>query len=471
MLSLELLYDDPSGRILFKKFLKKTKNTESLMFLEAVEEFARLKSSHNRYLKLTVIVDKFIKVNAKYELNLSQPCRSKLIQRVKNECSPLSCPHDLFDECVTHVMMDLKEDVWSRFIRTPEFLNFMSDWQAANGSFWTTGQEMMTICGFDVSTPFFKDEDFERVEEWVKGEFIEDEPWKLTVKKKEYSVYLSEKGIKADSYTDRAVKSWKIEGTVDIPLEVLAKILISTPLRIQTDGNLKTVTALDFLTAPDSKYACSITHEVYDMGRLVTDRDYVLSQSFRSEETKDGLKRLILIRKTVDHEMAPKSTKKPIRADAIACFYLEEINATRSRYYEVGWIDLKGNLPLWLWEALIKMRGGVFHKGLKRRYKIWKAAEKEGKLEALGYTDSAGMFETLLYYETHCNKLQVPSIPPSPSSPIVSKAKILKSQFMDFKKGTTSLAEIQPVNLSLPIAVEVDDKNKCEISESIDISA
>jgi hypothetical protein len=422
-ISLETVYDDPKGRIMFKKYLKQSKNTESLLFLEAVEDYGRLRSSQNRYKQVKKIVDTYVKVNSKHELNLAASVRGSLLKKSQNVSSG-TCPADLFEDCVNHVLIQMKEDLWPRFIKTTQFQRYMEgrvkEMREADG----IGMEMMTLCGFDVTTPFFTSRDFNRIKEWVLGDFMEGAKWNLATKKKEYSVYLSEKGITADALSDRKIKSWKIAGTVNIPLDILTRILISTPLRIQNDGNLRKVTPLDFIFNSGSDYACAVTYEKYYMGGFIADREYVLSQSFCTEiyDTQKNLRRHILARKTVNHENAPEQKKGgPIRCDAIGSFFLEEIDANTTRYYEVGWIDLKGSLPLWLWNRLISSRGGAYHKGIKKGYAEWKVAQEQNKLDELRYTDSAGMLATLDYYESALKKKMNHSSSFSPSFPIEPK--------------------------------------------------
>jgi len=199
-LTLDTLYDDLRGRDLFKKFVKRDRNSESIMFLEAVEEYQKLRSAYNRFKKIGVIMDQFFRPNSKYELNLPQKAKHSLIVKMKDSCSINHCPIDLFDECVTAVMIDMKEDVWPRFVQSPEFKKYIDLCfeDTRNTICNEISRVESSLCGFDVTTPLFKDEDFDRITDWVKGSSIEGIPWKLVFKKNDLFIYLSEEGIKGD---------------------------------------------------------------------------------------------------------------------------------------------------------------------------------------------------------------------------------------------------------------------------------
>jgi hypothetical protein len=369
-----------------------------LLFLEAVEEFSLLKSNQNRFQKALSMNQLFIKPGAKCELNISQHLRERILAEVALY-SNNHCPNDVFDECLAIVTVQLKEDVFPRFIKSPEGKEFIDSRMFNTNQIDNSVEIMVETTGFDLSTPYMCDTEFEKMKEWAYLDEVNGIPWSVTAKSTDATLYTSKKGVKL--FGNRAIRMWKLTGEIKAPIDTVLKAAFHLPYRIQNDGQLVETINIDFFDDCDiSKYASTVAYERYSIP-FISDREFIFAGSIKQELTDEALKRYVTARKTVNlTELGSPSKKKAIRAECIGGYICESVDAsnTRTRYYEIGWIDIKGSVPLWMWNKIIKARGLGFHAGLQKSVKSY-MKEKPTVI------NSARILETLDIYKRRQNQV------------------------------------------------------------------
>src|SRR3989338_5216763 len=103
---IEAVFDYLPARNVFRKYLKKVcLNEEPFMFYEMVENYQKTRLDKNRLELAADIINQFIVVNSKYELNMGMSIRNEILkqhaqiiefnQNVTNR-ELFSCPSDLF---------------------------------------------------------------------------------------------------------------------------------------------------------------------------------------------------------------------------------------------------------------------------------------------------------------------------------------------------------------------------------------
>jgi len=109
-------------------------NDEPFLFYEAVERYQKTRLDKNRLELADDIVNQFIVVSAKHELNLSLPVRSDILNRWKQikeqnqsvlDDDLISCPSDLFNRAQDIIFTELKDDNFPRFLQSDIFKQFI----------------------------------------------------------------------------------------------------------------------------------------------------------------------------------------------------------------------------------------------------------------------------------------------------------------------------------------------------------
>jgi len=117
-LTLEDVIDNEESRQIFRNYLVVSHNEDPLSFIDAVEQYERMKSHANRFESAQEMIKTYIEPCARHELNISQVTRSSTMNQFTEQCSRSHCPKNLFDSCSAGVLLELKEDVWPRFINS-----------------------------------------------------------------------------------------------------------------------------------------------------------------------------------------------------------------------------------------------------------------------------------------------------------------------------------------------------------------
>lgn len=117
----EAIFDIEETRALFKQFLKHEKNEEPLLFIEKIEHYLILKSNSSRYDLAKEIVHTFFTNDM---LNVSNG-NKKLVMEQFQIMSEDNCERGLFQSAYQQIMLELKIDVFSRFVKSDLFVSYI----------------------------------------------------------------------------------------------------------------------------------------------------------------------------------------------------------------------------------------------------------------------------------------------------------------------------------------------------------
>lgn len=114
--------DNPQARMLFKQYLIQVKSQESILFVEAADEFRNLKSNLYRFNMAKTMYETFVKVDAPQELNLPSSVKQEILGCfVEKKLNNGYCPVTIFNRAYEIVMEDLRNDCFSRFVLTEPY--------------------------------------------------------------------------------------------------------------------------------------------------------------------------------------------------------------------------------------------------------------------------------------------------------------------------------------------------------------
>jgi hypothetical protein len=100
------------------------------LFIEKVEKFKTLKSSKNRYKEANKLIFLFMDENSEYGLNLSNHVKKDIMNMLnkssesKVKITEAFCPDFIFNKAMMEVMLDLKNNVLEKFIKSQKFIDY-----------------------------------------------------------------------------------------------------------------------------------------------------------------------------------------------------------------------------------------------------------------------------------------------------------------------------------------------------------
>lgn len=250
--------------------------------------------------------------------------------------------------------------------------------------------------GFNVSSQYFEPYEIEKVKNWsTSTKQICNTEWKLNTKKKGVVAYTSKKSIVMNRRA-RPLKVWKLVGEVPYSVDQVFRAACCSELRIKHDSNLISVKYLNTFKQANSPYATSLTIEEHKFFGL-SNRRFIFCTTVHEEAIEEnGWKRIVVTRKCLqDHELAPPS-KSVVTGEVTGGWVFEQANEenTKTRYYEVGTIDIKGSVPKWFLNFYISSRGTAFHDGLTKSLSEY---AKKTRVDDVRYG------ELLDHYRQHMN--------------------------------------------------------------------
>jgi hypothetical protein len=365
--SLEDLLDNEKERNVLRQFLLKTNHSESLVFLEMVEEYTLLNSHGNRYKKAQVIVNAFIAPKNCSVIHITEESRSKVLQEFEKSSSDF-CPRTLFECCLNEVLLHLKNELWSQFLISDEYVRLLQINHIDND---ISVVGYFNNIGIDMYNPFITDREFNLVKQWCFSERIANTKWKSVLDKRHVKAFTTRKNVRI-SAVGRETKMSKVELLLqESPLTVLRSLLTSS-LRLEFDGYLSEIEKVDYKPYDQkaNQYGYTLLLELYKLP-FIKNRIYNFSATVREETfTTKNWKRYIIFKKTIkDESLKEKSRqKKAIAAECLHIIIVEQTddNATQTRFIEISWMDIKGNVPIFIWNKIITGRGKNLERGLKK---------------------------------------------------------------------------------------------------------
>jgi hypothetical protein len=397
-MSMEDVLDDEKGRKTLKEFMAKCSIPESLTFLEMIEEYTLLKSHNNRFKKAQEIMDKFIQQGALSEINISQVTRTKVVQAFE-KATPTYCDKRIFEDCSTEVMLQLKNDVWPRFLNSEEGKRLMGLAEVDEYTDELSTKENAKKVGIDFTTPYLSDTEINMINEWAYTDLkFADTEWKLISNKDGIKSFVSKKSVKFSDKTSET-KMWNVESYFEEPAELVLRAAFTAPLRLENDGYLVDIKHLEYhpYDVETDRYAYTVTSDLYKFP-FMTYRVFNMAGAIR-EETFSSKKwqRFLAFRKSFKIHSVQKisfdKVKQYIPVDCISLRIFEQANDsnTLTRALELGWIDMKGNVPKWLWNKLIAGRGAGYFEGLRKsiqKYKTLMEGSEFPNIDSYYYLDT-----------------------------------------------------------------------------------
>lgn len=117
----ETIWNHAKSLAVFLQFVDSEKNTENTDFVFAVQKFRQLPSSETS----KHIFETYIETNSACEINLSKTVKTQIANNLQANAMDTKA----FDDAYSHVMLNLKMDVFSRFIRSDMWKQFCANQQ------------------------------------------------------------------------------------------------------------------------------------------------------------------------------------------------------------------------------------------------------------------------------------------------------------------------------------------------------
>ncbi|KAL0480861.1 RGS4 [Acrasis kona] len=116
---LELVLQVPKALNHLHQYLKSCYNEDGLSFLIEVEEYKLITDLEKKMTKADDIVNKFVKFESPYEINIDSASRNEIVQKTK-------LTNSLFEPITNVVFRELNLDAFSRYVRSKELKTFLS---------------------------------------------------------------------------------------------------------------------------------------------------------------------------------------------------------------------------------------------------------------------------------------------------------------------------------------------------------
>jgi hypothetical protein len=106
----------PLNRTNFVKYLERTHALENLLFLEAVEKFKSSRDATTRAREAQNIVNRFIRVNAEQEINISSHMRARIMEDYQTALRALTFDSGMFAAAATEIGRMLRLGAFPQFV-------------------------------------------------------------------------------------------------------------------------------------------------------------------------------------------------------------------------------------------------------------------------------------------------------------------------------------------------------------------
>lgn len=339
-LTFENVMDTEHNRDIFRAFLHKTLNSDPLLFIETVEQYERMKSHANRYECAKQMIETFIRESSPNEINISQATRRDTIRSFEKNCSIDHCPKQLFDSCSAGVLLELKEDVWPRFLTahqseliisvpaTPivnmmnSFNTPLNDNQSLSLStdeeldeldnsttaatpceeyYSNNNNSLSAVQQLNPDSPHFTDQEIQLLRDWTTTDKrVAGASWQKMVIRKEYQSYVTDKPVTILK-GGRQGRLVRTNGIIDGPIDSVLEAALSIQYRQEIDDRIMITEQLAYIPGTkQNKYAVTIIRATISP-RFVTPREFVMSATVIKETVPStGLKRYISFRKAIN---------------------------------------------------------------------------------------------------------------------------------------------------------------------------
>jgi hypothetical protein len=353
----------------FSNYATKAHMTEMLDFLEEYQSCEKITNESKLDSVVRSIITKYIASNSEKELNVDGVTRDFILEKMKHEaCVTL----DILRPVHKIVYRELKEDVFSRYIRSPEFHqlcdkkgeSFMQDIaidESLAGSlvYQPSDFRAKTITDKDIQFIFKISQDSS---DW---ECIKN-PSANT-----YRVYLSKSNYSIAS--NSKLKLFRVDMFLDCSAEEALYTSLDAELDAKRDTQTISFTDIDYIRG--GPYSVSVVRRILKLGSMLEPR-YTSVLTTVVKDTERECYTLVGVSSTeYDHDIDPKS--KMVKADIILGISFNHISEKRCRIVFVNYVDYK--MPFdstTLLTKVMKRRGKGLYEGYVAALKMKR--EKDG---------------------------------------------------------------------------------------------
>ena len=426
----EAILDHEESFKCFTQFLHSTYNSESCEFLDKVNEFRKIKHDRKRSHMAAQIYEKYIVEGSSLQLNIRGDLKNKIAKVLfpadashsssslespnriapKSDCtSPQttpfqrrnssdssssdlsslnetssstsdkrssvdapslhSCPKNLFDEVESMILLSLKESHFKSFLESGIFKQYLKT-QPLKTLYEIGSVRSNTTLFYMDSLGDLKSERFSLNElQFIKDQMVKTEPneWEVIGQSKDHRCYLSTKTF--DFGGTLGLQFFKFEVTFPFGLTECMNTFLEQEYRLKYDGNLSFIQQLGYsehkaaTNGSSTSLASSVTQEIYKLGWPLDNREFILTTAGVFDRTDNMY---VIGKKTCITDKAPPTKKGTVNATCIGGWGFKPVNEHSTKYYQLFYIDFKGNVPRAVIRSILKDRAKSFSKvGLK----------------------------------------------------------------------------------------------------------
>nr|CAG4714723.1 unnamed protein product [Naegleria fowleri] len=352
----------------------------------------------------------------------------------------------------SYILVNIKEHVMPQFIESPMFQDFISTKSKAFLNTIGTAKNLSHSCFVESLMEMKKCEMTVDQVRMIKNHVLDEKNWNLVFQKEDCYGYISSNRyiLGREEENNEGVYFAKCEVIFPYSCDAVMNIITNVKVRLDNDKNLHSIKRIgfrnksgvmnythsgslsnvddsrednldsasfssdsedsddsddhDYSTSSSSstrsssstgvsgktKLATVLTHEVYKLAWPFKNRYYILAQSMLHDSTDNMY---IIAKKSCEPpNYSPKETNC-LKALNIGCWMfapvIREGNVEHCKYIQFVGTDLKGSVPSWLIEKIVKKRTKNFYQDTLR------IIQKSESLSNTRPEDSCGYFETL----------------------------------------------------------------------------
>jgi hypothetical protein len=353
------------------------KNEESLLYLNAIDEYVRINDPQEQYQKAQKIVDTFVRISSRHELNVDNYSRDAVIQRITPNTK---LTRQVFDPITKIIMRELKEDAFPRYIRTTNFKCFVI----------LKGEDFIRSIALDLrvagirNAVLFQPKDFssdcitDRDIQFIMKLNQDTSDWEAIIEKIDRQAYMSKTNYSIGGM--KGLRLGKIVGTLPYHIDQVMQVEFDSQFRQEFDPHVREMLGTKVVKAGDGNnnpYTVTIFRYTMSLGPTFQRRVFDMINVYGYDTERQCF---FAIGKTSDiiaDTLPPSEKKKFVHAQMIYGYNYYKISDNKTRYVHVYYNDVK--LPLIndiIFAEAVKQRSKYHHEGyLKLLKKGIKAPE------------------------------------------------------------------------------------------------
>lgn len=329
------VFTNPKTRPLFLQHCEREKNSENTEFISQVDKFTVMPSVE----KAEKIVETFIALGAPKELNIPNRVRENISNRMMSPSLDVT----LFNEAYSGIMITLKLDTFSRFLRSEQWLKFVS----------VADPELLQQVGIAKSKipfPLLEKADLET--SWISERDIQFAQillkdfahWEVVSQNKDLNVYCSSRNFVSDEAAKEFGYMYGIKcvsRTIDYPAKYCLEVL--SMKKYFSDLGMEP-TIVDYVPAnfASKKYATVVGHAKTHKRLFAASRESVTAVSAFYDKKENYYVRIM---RTCSHKKATIG-KNSYRICLWNVDVFQEVSSFQCKYIRVSLFNPKGFLEV-----------------------------------------------------------------------------------------------------------------------------